>query len=106
MQNNELDPSKFVSEPNLAWKACLKKTNIKLELITDMNMFLMLEKGIRSGIYQVVTLLAKANNKYLKCYDESIPSSFLKYHDANNLYGGAMRRKLPFRGFEFVDHTQ
>ena len=102
----ELDPSKFVSEPNLAWKACLKKTNIKLELITDMNMFLMLEKGIRSGIYQVVTLLAKANNKYLKCYDESIPSSFLKYHDANNLYGGAMRRKLPFRGFEFVDHTQ
>ena len=102
----ELDPSKFVSAPNLAWHACLKKTNIKLELITDMDILLMLEKGIRGRICQVVTPLAKANSKYLKCYDKSIPSSFLKHYDANNLYEGAMSKKLRFKSFEFVDHTQ
>ena len=55
-----LDPSKFVSTPNLAWQTCLKKTNVKLELITDIDMLLMLEKGIRGGICQVITPFAKA----------------------------------------------
>ena len=98
-----LDPSKFVSTPNLAWQTCLKKTNVKLELITDIDMLLMLEKVIRGGICQVITPFAKANNKYLKKYDKSIPSSFLKYYDANNLHGGAMCKKFPFKNFDFVD---
>ena len=66
-------------------------------------MLLMLEKGIRGGICQVITPFAKANNKYLKKYDKSIPSSFLKYYDANNLHGGAMCKKFPFKNFDFVD---
>ena len=47
---NELDPVYFVSAPGLAWKACLKKTKVELELITDYDMLLMIEKGIRDGI--------------------------------------------------------
>ena len=81
------DPSKYVSAPNLAWQACLKIMNVELELIIDMDMLLMIEKGIRGGICQAIVPYAKANNKYLKNYDKTIPSSFLKYLDANNLYG-------------------
>ena len=83
----ELDPVRFVSAPNLAWQACLRKTGIELELITDVDQHLMLEKGNRGGICQASVPLIKANNKYLKSYDCSKPSSFLKYLDANNLYG-------------------
>ena len=46
----ELDPAHFLSLPGLAWQACLKKTNIKLELLTDYDMLLMVEEGIRGGI--------------------------------------------------------
>ena len=61
-----LDPVYFVSAPELAWQACLKKTEVKLELLTDYNIILMVEKGIRSGICQAVHRYAKANNKYIK----------------------------------------
>ena len=101
----ELDPVRFVSAPNLAWQACLMKTGVELELITDIDMHLMLEKGIRGGICQAIVPLIRANNKYLKDYDKSMPSSFLKYLDANNLYGWAMCKKLPFKDFNFVDPT-
>ena len=97
-----LDPSNFVSAPNLAWQACLKITGIELELITDNDMLLMLEKGIRGGICQAIVPLIKANNKYLKNYNKALPSSFLKYLDSNNLYGWAMCKKLPFENFNFV----
>ena len=50
LSNYELDPTHFVSLPGLAWKACLKKTNVELELITDYDMLLMIEDGIRGGI--------------------------------------------------------
>ena len=99
----ELDPARFVSAPSLAWQACLKITNIELELITDIDMFLMYEKGIRGGMCQAIVPLVKASNKYLKSYNNSMPCSFLKYLDANNLYGWAMCKKLPFRDFNFVD---
>ena len=61
-----LDPIYFVSAPGLAWQACLKKAEVKLELLTDYYMILMIEKGIRGGICQATHRYAKANNKYMK----------------------------------------
>ena len=82
-----LDPSYFLSAPGLAWQACLKKTNINLELLTYVNMLLMTESGIRGGMCQSIYRYANANNKYMNNYDKSIESSYLIYLDANNLYG-------------------
>ena len=98
----ELDPIYFVSAPRLAWQACLKKTGVKLELITDYDMLLMIEKGIRGGICQAAHRYAKANNKYMKNYDKNIESSYIEYLDANNLYGWAMSQKLPVNDFKWI----
>ena len=67
----ELDPAHFLSATGLAWQACLKKTKVKLELLTDIYMLIMVEKGIRGGIYHAIHRYAKANNKYIKNYDKS-----------------------------------
>ena len=83
----ELDPAHFLSAPGLAWQACLKKTGVKLELLTDIDMLLMIEKEIRGGICQAIHRYAKAYNKYMKIYDKNIEPSYLTYLDANNLYG-------------------
>ena len=61
-----LDPVKFLSAPGLAWLAVLKKTEVKLKLLTDIDMLLMVEKGIRGGICHTMYQRAKANNKYMK----------------------------------------
>ena len=74
------------SAPELAWQATLKKTEVKLELLTDIDMLLMVEKGIRGGIHRY----ANANNEYMKDYDKNKESPYLKYWDANNLYGWTM----------------
>ena len=97
---SELDPAYFLSTPGLAWQACLKKTEVKLELLTNNNMLLMVEKGTRGGICQAIHRYAKASNKYMKNYDKNTTSSYLTYLDANNLYGWAMSQKLPVNGFE------
>ena len=83
----ELDPAHFLSLPGLAWQACLKKTNIKLQLLTDYDMLLMVEEGIRGGICHSINRYAKANNKYMENYDESSESWYIQYLDATNLYG-------------------
>ena len=62
----ELDPAHFLSAPGLAWQACLKKTEIKLELLTDIDMLLVVEKEIRGGICHAIHRYPKANNKYMK----------------------------------------
>ena len=95
-----LDPSHFLSAPGLAWQACLKKTNVKLELLTDINMLLMIEAGIRGRMCQSTHRYAKANNKYMKNYDKSIELSYLMCLDANNLYEWAISQKLPVNGFK------
>ena len=94
-----LDPSYFLSAPGLAWQACLKKTEVKLELLTDYQMVLIIQEGIREEMCRSAHTYAKANNKYMKNYDKSIGSSYLTYSDANNLYWWAMSQKLPVIGF-------
>ena len=83
----ELDPAHFLSAPGLAWQVCLKKMGARLELLTDIDMLLMAEKGTRGGTCHVIHSYAKANNKYMKNYDKNIESLYLMYLDANNLYG-------------------
>ncbi|XP_057308120.1 uncharacterized protein LOC130646006 [Hydractinia symbiolongicarpus] len=103
LDNYSLDPANFYSAPGLAWKAALKFTGIKLELLTDPDMLLMLEKGIRGGITQAVHRYAKANNRYMgDQYNLEVDSSYLQYLDANNLYGWSMRLDLPTDGFKLV----
>ena len=84
----ELDPAHFLSAPGLAWQTCLKRTGVELELLTDNDMLLMVEKGIRGGICHAIHRYAKANNKYMKNYNKDKEESFLQYLDANNIYGG------------------
>ena len=102
----ELDPAHFLSLPGLAWEACLKKTNIELELLTDYDMLLMVEEGIRGGICHSVHRYAKANNKYMKNYNNNEESSYIKYLDANNLYGWAMSKKLAVKGFKWINNNE
>ena len=103
LNNYELDPKHFVSLPGLAWQACLKKSNVELELITDYDMLLMIEDGIRGGICHAIQRYAKANNKYMKDYNKDKESSYIQYLDANNLYGMAMTEKLPVKAFKWMD---
>ena len=86
----ELDPVHFVSVPRLTWQACLKKTDVNLELLTDIDMLLMFEEEIGRGMCQAIYRYAKSNNKYIKNYDKNIKSLYLNHLDANNLYGWAM----------------
>ena len=79
-----------------------KKTNVELELITDYDMLLMIEDGIRGGICHAIQRYAKANNKYMNDYNKNKESSYIQYLDANNLYGMAMLEKLPIKGFKWM----
>ena len=98
----DLDPAHFSTGPGLAWQVCLKKTGVKLELLTDIDVLMMVEKGIRGRICQAIHRYAKANNKYMKNYDKYIQPSYLMYLDANNLYGWTMSQKLPVNDFKWV----
>ena len=100
-----LDPACFMSLPGFAWYACLKITRVRLELISHINMLLMIESGMRGGVCHVIRSYAEANNKYMDNYDESKVSSFLQYLDANNLYGSPMTDKLPVGGFKWVKNV-
>ena len=99
-----LAPADFLSAPGLARQAFLKKTGVKLELITNIDMSLMTEKGIRGGICHAIHRYAKANNKYIIYYDENKLSCII-YLDANNLYGWTMSQKLPVNGFKWVKNV-
>ena len=94
LENYELDPAHFVSLPGLAWQACFKKTNVELELLTDYDMLLMVEEGIRGGICHAVQRYAHANNKYMKDYDRKKKSSYIQYLDADNLYAKVVTEKV------------
>ena len=83
----EFDPAKFLPAPGLAWQAAFKMAKVKLDLLTDIDMLLAVEKGISGGICQFVYRYAKANNKYMKDYDKNKESSYLQYLDVNNMVG-------------------
>ena len=100
-----LDTAKFLSAPGSAWQAAIKKTEVKLELLTDTDMLLMVEKAIRGGLCHAVNRYAKANNKYVKDYDKNKESPYLKYWNKNYLYGLVMSQKLPVNNFEWIEDT-
>ena len=102
LKNYGLDPVYYYTTPGLAWDACLKITNIQLELLSDVNMLLMFEKGIRGGISIISNRYGEANNKYMKKFNKKKLNKFLMYLDANNLYGWAESQKLPTHGFKWL----
>ena len=104
IKNYKLDPAHYYTAPGLAWDACLKMTDVKLELLSDIDMLLMVEKGIRGGVSMISNRYGKANNKYMgDKFNPSEPSKYLTYLDANNLYGAAMSMKLPTHGFKWMN---
>ena len=103
LKNYGLDPAHYFTAPGLAWDACLKITDIDLELLSDLNMLLMFEKGIRGGISIISNRYGEANNKYMgRGFNKNKPSKYLMYLDENNLYGCAMSKKLPTHGFKWL----
>ena len=103
LKNYGLDPVHYFTAPQLAWDACLKMTSVKLELLSDEDMLLMFEEGIRGGISIISNRYGEANNKYMrKGFNENKPSKYLMYLDANNLYGCGMSEKLPTHGFKWL----
>ena len=106
IQYYKLDPCHYFTSPGLSWDAMLKMTDIKLELIAYIDMFQFIEKGMRGGISYIANRYGKANNKYMKNYDEKAPSKYIMYLDANNLYGWAMSQALPTSGFQWLSLKQ
>ena len=103
IKNYNLDPAHYYTAPGLAWDAALKVTKVEIELLSDMDMLLMVEKGIRGGVSMISNRYGKANNKYMG--DKFVASELSKciaYLDANNLYGWAMSKPLPTHGFKWM----
>ena len=103
-----LDPAQYLSGPQISFDACLKMTKIKLELISDLDMYNFFEKGIRGGVSTISQRFTKANNVYNPDYDPSEPNSYIIDIDANSLYSWAMEQKLPTGEFRWltVDEIQ
>ena len=102
MQYYKLDPCHYFTSPSLSWDAMLKMTNIKLELMTDIDIFQFIEKGMHGGVSYIANRYGNANNKYMKEYDEKVPSKYIMYLDTNNLYGWAMSQYLPTGNFKWM----
>ena len=105
-QYYELDPAHYFTTPGLSWDAMLKMTKTKLELMSDVDMFLFIEKGMRGGISYIANRYGKANNKYMKNYNPEEASKNIMYLDANNLYGWAMSQYLPTGGFKWLTEEE
>jgi hypothetical protein len=102
LETYKVDPAWYFTTPGFAWNCMLKMTKKKLEMLTDNDMILMIENGIRGGIPQCSNRYAMANNKYIKeKFDKTKESTFFEYLDANNIYVWAMSKSLPYGGFKW-----
>ena len=107
MNHYGLDPAWYFSAPGLAWDATFKITKVQLELLSDPDMLLMIESGIRGRIATISHIHAKANNEYMGTeFDPAEESKFISYLDANNLYGWAMSKQLPKSGFKWMTDSE
>ncbi|XP_055316114.1 uncharacterized protein LOC129575903 [Sitodiplosis mosellana] len=104
-ENFSLDPAHYYTAPGLTFDSMLKYTKVEIELMTDVDMLLFIEKGIRGGISQCSKRHAKANNKYMEEYDPNNQSKYIVYLDANNLYGYAMMQSLPINNFAWCQKS-
>ena len=103
IKNYNFDPAHYYTAPGLAWDSALKVTDVELELLSDPDMLLMVEKGISGGVSRIRHRYGKSINKYMGTkYDASKPSTYITYLDANNLYGWAMSKPLPKHGFKWM----
>ena len=102
LKNYGLCPSYYLSAPALSWDAMLNMTKIP-KLISDLNMYIFFEKGMRGETSYIPNRYSKANDKYLKCYDPKQESKYIIYLDAKCLYGYAMSAFLPTSGFKWID---
>ena len=84
LQHYGLDPCHYFSSSGLSCDAVLKMTEIELELISNIDMYVFVEKGMREGISYIAKRSNKAINKYMKYYDDSKPSKYIRYLDTNN----------------------
>ena len=91
-----LDPCHYFSSPGLSWDAMLKLTDVKLEKISDTNIYLFIEKGLKGRISYIAKRYAKANNKYMKDYNLKKLEKFITYLDMNNLYRWGINGYLPY----------
>ena len=106
-ENYKLDPAWYYTSPGLSWDAMLKMTRVELELLSDSEMYLMIENGIRGGVSTVFKRYAKANNLYMESgYDPKEENVYIQYLDANNLYSWAMSRRLPVRDFKWMNEGE
>ncbi len=102
----KLDAFHYYTAPGLSWDAMLKYPKVVLDLISDPDMHLMVEKGTRGGISLIVRRYVKANNKYVKGYDKNKEIVYIPYLDANTLYGWAMSQKLPHKNFKWMSEDE
>ena len=102
LQYYELDRCHYFTSPGLSCDAMLKRSNIKLELMTNVDMFQFIEKGMHGGASYIANRYGKVNNKYMKNHDKNAQSKYIMYLDANNLYGWAMSQYLPTGNFRWT----
>ena len=106
MTQHRLDCLHYATLPSLAWASALKYTDVKLDLLTNPDAYLMIENSMRGGIATISNRHASANNPHVEGYDETKPTTFITYLDANNLYGGAMSEPLPTGNFHFLSQPE
>ena len=102
LKNYGLHPSHYLNAPALSWDAMLNMTKVELQLISDLDMYIFFQKGMRGGVSYISNRYSKANNKYLKSYDLQKESIHIIYLDANNLYGYDMSKFLPTSCFKYL----
>src|SRR5882757_11065490 len=101
-----LDCAHYISAPGFAWDCLLKKSNIELDLIADVDQHLFIEEGLRGGISVITHRKSEANNKYMTSYNENKESTYITYLDCVNLYGCAMCEYLPYGGIKWLENPE